>query len=71
VSGPLKIVDKVKDARFKVSAPGHPILCRNVEVFQWEEKQVKFEETRGNMKRTGTRFEYHCHWMPGKEYKDS
>ena len=46
-------------------------MQRHVEVFQWEEKQVKFEETKGNMKRTGTRCEYHCHWMPAKDYINS
>lgn len=61
-TGPVNVDGPVADPLLNIVTETHPILYRNVEVYQWVEKSENIEERRGNQVRRGTKYNYKSQW---------
>ena len=68
-TGPCYVDGPVSDPKFGIMTAGHPVLYRDVEVFQKEETRETIKERRGDQVRNSEKFSYKATW--GKIYCDS
>lgn len=60
--GPCQVDGPVSDAKFGLHTTCHPIMYREVEVFQWTQTSQNIEERRGDQVRRSVKYSYKAQW---------